>query len=96
MLTGIRQGDRSALDLITHSPDGESRGRLFRAGDFFPMSPSNHILSAPYTLASPARPWGLRHLVVPPITAGAHEGGSNETSESSSDGTSPNEETSKD
>jgi hypothetical protein len=96
MPTSIRQGDQSTLDLITHSPDGQSRGLLFRAGDFFPMSPSNHILSAPDTPASGARPWGLRHLVVPPITASKHEGGSNETSEQSSDGNSPNEEKTKD
>ncbi|SDH76875.1 hypothetical protein SAMN05421505_12243 [Sinosporangium album] len=84
------------LDLITHSPDGESRGMLFRRGDFFPMSPSEHILSAPDTSAGTARPWGLRFLTVPPISAGKHEGGSNETSETSSDGTGPNEEMCKD
>ncbi|WP_214105594.1 hypothetical protein [Acrocarpospora catenulata] len=96
MLTSTVPEAQPTLDLITHSPDGESRGTIFRAGDFFPMSPSNHILSAPDTPASLARPWGLRHLVVPPVTATKHEGGSNETSEQSSDGTGPNEEKSKD
>jgi hypothetical protein len=61
------------------------------------MSPSHHILSAPATRAGEARPWALRFLTVPPITAGAHEGGSNESSEASSDGAhGPNEEKQKD
>jgi hypothetical protein len=48
------------LDLIVHSPDGESRGLLFRVGDVFPMLPTRHTLSATGTPASMARPWGLR------------------------------------
>jgi hypothetical protein len=98
MLTRTRQDDQPALDLITHSPDGESRGTLFRAGDFFPMSPTKHILSATDSTAGAARPWGLRHLVAPtPITGANHGGGgSNETSETSSDGNGPNEEKVKD
>ncbi|RBQ21416.1 hypothetical protein DP939_01495 [Spongiactinospora rosea] len=82
-------------DLITHSPDGESRGAIFRVGDIFPMAPIEHILSAPATPPSSARPWGLRFLVAP-INAGKHEGGSNETSNTSLDGNGANEETSKD
>ncbi|GAA1655842.1 hypothetical protein GCM10009733_061660 [Nonomuraea maheshkhaliensis] len=98
MRTSTKQDDQSALDLITHSPDGESRGTPFRAGDFFPMSPTEHILSAAGTPAGEARPWGLRHLVAPaPVAAGNHGGGrSNETSETSSDGTVPSEEQVKD
>ncbi|MFC6366757.1 hypothetical protein [Nonomuraea thailandensis] len=97
MLTSTMQ-DRSALDLITHSPDGESRAKIFRTGDVFPMSPTKHILSAANTPASDVRPWGLRFLVAP-VTAddGSHGGnGSNETSETSSDGAGPNEEKVKD
>ncbi|MET8864283.1 hypothetical protein ABZW11_15180 [Nonomuraea sp. NPDC004580] len=60
------------------------------------MSPSQHILSAPGTPATDARPWGLQFLTIPPISAGAHEGGSNESSETSSDGNGPNEEKTKD
>jgi hypothetical protein len=59
------------------------------------MSPSNHILSAPDTPASLARPWGLHHLVAP-TTATKHEGGSDETSETTNDGNGPNEEMTKD
>lgn len=86
------------FDLVTHSPDGESRGLIYRGGDLFPMSPTKHILSAVDTPASEARPWGLRFLVAP-VTAddGAHGGGgSNETSDTSSDGNSANEEKAKD
>ncbi|MEV0622432.1 hypothetical protein AB0I81_54585 [Nonomuraea sp. NPDC050404] len=90
------QQHQPPFDLITHSPDGESRGKIFRAGDFFPMSPSRHILSAPATPATDVRPWGLRFLVIAPVTAGKHEGGSQETSETSSDGNSANEEVTKD
>ncbi|MEV4079385.1 hypothetical protein ACGFJC_52555 [Nonomuraea fuscirosea] len=98
MLTSTRRDDQSALDLITHSPDGESRGTPFRAGDFFPMSPTKHILSAAGTPAGEARPWGLRHLVPPtPVASGNHGGnGSNESSETTSDGNGPNEEKVKD
>ncbi|MEV5895924.1 hypothetical protein [Nonomuraea fuscirosea] len=62
------------------------------------MSPTKHILSAAGTPAGEARPWGLRHLVAPtPVAAGNHGGGgSNETSETSSDGSGPNEEKVKD
>jgi hypothetical protein len=94
-----RTTDHLALDLITHSPDGESRGRLYRAGDLFPMSPTKHILSAPDTPASDARPWGLRHRVSPtPVSGGGSHGGggSNETSDTSNDGNGPNEEKVKD
>ncbi|WP_436757828.1 hypothetical protein [Streptosporangium sp. V21-05] len=42
-------------DLITHSPDGESRGLILRAGDVFPTLPTRHVLSAPATSAGDAR-----------------------------------------
>ncbi|MBB4914065.1 hypothetical protein [Streptosporangium saharense] len=48
----LTKNEQDILDLITHSPDGESRGLIFRAGDVFPMSPSHHILSAADTPAS--------------------------------------------
>ncbi|MEV4092591.1 hypothetical protein [Streptosporangium saharense] len=48
----LTKNERDILDLITHSPDGESRGLIFRGGDFFPMSPSRHILSAADTPVS--------------------------------------------
>lgn len=84
------------FDLITHSPDGETRGTIWRIGDFFPMSPTKHVLSGTHHSPSSARPWGLRFLTVAPISAGKHEGGSNETSETSSDGNGTNEEKTKD
>ncbi|GAA3737326.1 hypothetical protein [Salinactinospora qingdaonensis] len=79
------------FDLITHSPDAESRGILFRTGDFFPLNPTAHTLSAPATPATQARPWGLRYLVVPRLSAGKHEGKSRPTSAGSPDGTAPEE-----
>ncbi|TMR92045.1 hypothetical protein [Nonomuraea basaltis] len=82
---------REELDLITHSPDGETRGLIFRIGDLFPMLPTRHILSAPATPASGARPWGLRFLAPLPIHAGKHEGATKKTSSSSPDGTAPEE-----
>jgi hypothetical protein len=97
MVTGTTQDQQTTLDLITHSPDGESRGRIFRIGDVFPMSPTKHILSAADTPAGDARPWGLRFLVVPVISDGAHGKPSNESSEASTDGAhGPNEEKTKD
>lgn len=77
--------------LITHSPDGESRGLIFRSGDVFPLLPTQHILSAPATPATTARPWGLRFLVVPPITAGRHEGQTKVTSGGNPDGSNAEE-----
>lgn len=63
------------LDMIVCSPDGESRAEFFRVGDLFPMDPTGHILMAPGTLASEARPWGLRFRRVPQPRAGQHESG---------------------
>ncbi len=68
------------LDLIVCSPDGESRAELFRVGDVFPMDPIGHILMAPGTSATEARPWGLRFRTVPQPRAGKHEGGTSEVS----------------
>lgn len=61
------------LDLLTQSPDGESRGILFRTGDIFPMDPRADQRTAIDETASDARPWGLRYLRVPQIRAGKHE-----------------------
>jgi hypothetical protein len=77
-------------DLITCSPDGESRGLAFRVGDVFPLLPYRRLCWARTTPASPARPWGLRHLTVPVPTAGKHEGPTAPTS-NNPDGSSPEE-----
>jgi hypothetical protein len=69
MTTPVRQH----FDLLTHSPDGESRGLLFRVGDIFPMDPRPHQRAAIDDPASDARPWGLRYLQLPQIRAGKHE-----------------------
>lgn len=61
------------FDLLTHSPDGESRGILFRVGDLFPMDPRPHQRTGIDQPATDARPWGLRYLRVPQIRAGKHE-----------------------
>ncbi len=60
------------LDIVTHSPDGESRGLMFRTGDIFPMDPRPHQVSKQDETATEARPWGLRHLVVDEPRAGKH------------------------
>ncbi|UGY94493.1 hypothetical protein [Streptomyces gobiensis] len=80
------------LDLLLHSPDGESRGLFVRVGDVFPLNPIRHILSSTGDQPSEVRPWGLRFLTVPRPTAGAHEGGSKETSEGHPDGSGPTQE----
>ncbi|QKW39172.1 hypothetical protein HUT06_38360 [Actinomadura sp. NAK00032] len=64
------------LDLVTHSPDGESRGLAFRVGDIFPMDPALDQSSQLDAVATEARPWGLRFLVVP--RAGKHDKGTSE------------------
>lgn len=84
--------DADPVDLVLYSPDGESRGILFRTGDLFPLNPIRHILSSTDEQPTPARPWGLRFLTVPRPSAGAHEGGSKETSEGSPDGSGPHNE----
>jgi len=61
------------VDLLTQSPDGESRGILFRVGDLFPMDPRPHQRAAIDEHATEARPWGLRYLRLPQIRAGKHE-----------------------
>lgn len=67
--------DRAAtFDLLTHSPDGESRAKLYRAGDIYPMDPSAHQRSRIDEPATALRPWGMRYLRVPPLNAGKHEG----------------------
>jgi hypothetical protein len=89
--------DVDPVDLVLHSPDGESRGMFHRTGDLFPLNPIRHILSSTDEQPTAARPWGLRFLTIPRPTAGAHEGGSRETSEGSPDGSGPqNEETQSD
>lgn len=61
------------IDLLICSPDGESRGILFRVGDLFPMDPRPHQRLAINEPASDARPWGLRYLRPQQIRAGRHE-----------------------
>lgn len=78
------------LDLLTHSPDGESRGLIFRAGDLFPLNPSEHKLEARNEPASLVRPWGLRYLRELNPRAGKHEGATQATS-SQGDGQGPEE-----
>ncbi|GLY81818.1 hypothetical protein [Actinoallomurus iriomotensis] len=77
-------------DLLTRSPDGESRGLPFRAGDLFPLSPREHLLQARGEAASGVRPWGLRYLRPLTPRAGKHEGASSVTS-SQGDGQSAEE-----
>jgi len=67
------------FSLVTHSPDGESRGKIFRDGDFFPMDPRPHQCSDIDAPATASRPWGLRFTQVPQISAGKHEGTSKST-----------------
>lgn len=80
------------FDLVTHSPDGESRGLLMRVGDVFPLNPLRHILSSTFDEPSAVRPWGLRFLEIPRPSMGAHEGKSSQTSEGSPDGSGPQQE----
>ena len=76
----INLDDRmTGFDLLTHSPDGESRAKLYRTGDIYPMDPSVHQRSRIGEPATAARPWGMRFLRVPPLNAGKHEGGTSET-----------------
>ncbi|MGI5232846.1 hypothetical protein [Actinoallomurus sp. CA-142502] len=77
-------------DLVTHSPDGESRGLPFRVGDLFPLSPTGHLLEARGEAATDVRPWGLRYLRPLTPRAGKHEGATSETS-SQGDGQNPEE-----
>lgn len=87
------------LDLVTHSPDGESRGLIFRAGDLFPLDPTQHLMIGSFEGASVARPWGLRYLSEPrpclPTGKGKHEGGTNDTSGGTTDGSGPQKEETK-
>lgn len=62
------------VDLVTHSPDGESRGLMFRVGDIFPMDPGLDLASQKHAPATEARPWGLRFLTTP-RGAGKHDKG---------------------
>lgn len=84
------------FDLVTHSPDGESRGLIFRNGDLFPLDPTSHLLTGTFDHATAARPWGLRFLSEPrpclPTGKGKHEGGTNETSGGTPDGKGPSKE----
>ena len=89
-MSGLKS-PHEGLDLILDSPDGESRGLLFRTGDVFPLLPHMQMLTVSPAPASCARPWGLRHLVVPLPRAGAHEGGGTRETSSNPDGSSPEE-----
>lgn len=79
------------LDLIVCSPDGESRAELFRVGDIFPMDPIGHILMAPGTPATEARPWGLRFRQIPQPRAGKHESDATSEVSTNNDGNSAEE-----
>lgn len=85
--------------LLTHSPDGESRGLIFRAGDLFPLDPTQHLMAGTFDAATAARPWGLRYLSGPrpclPTGKGKHEGATNDTSGGTPDGSSPPKEETK-
>lgn len=87
------------LELVTHSPDGESRGVVFRAGDLFPLDPNGHLMIGRFDAATVARPWGLQFLSAPrpclPTGKGKHEGGSNDTSGGHPDGNGPQKEETK-
>lgn len=66
------------FDLTTHSPDGESHGLMFRAGDIFPMDPRPHQRLRIDEPASQARPWGLRFLRVPVKPTAKRKSGTSE------------------
>ncbi|CAM3731242.1 hypothetical protein [Nocardiopsis rhodophaea] len=68
----------NGLDLITHSPDGESRGLDFRFGDVFPMDPRPHQRLKIDEPASEARPWGLRFLRAPQHPTGKRRSGTSD------------------
>ncbi|WP_371652514.1 MULTISPECIES: hypothetical protein [unclassified Streptomyces] len=87
--------DSNSLDLVTHSPDGESRGIFERVGDLFPLNPFRHIMTSIADAPTPARPWGLAFATVPRPSAGKHEGASKATS-GDTDSSSPGEEVSDD
>lgn len=76
---------------LTCSPDGESRGKIARAGDVFPLDPAGHFFTAGPDAPSDVRPWGLRYARPATIRAGKHEGGTRETS-GTTDGGGPGEE----
>lgn len=80
---------------LDHSPDGESRGQIARVGDIFPLSPAGQRMLASSAGPSETRPWGLRFARVAQPRAGAHEGGTKETT-GNNDGTSGGEEISDD
>lgn len=76
---------------LDRSPDGEHRGKIARVGDIFPLSPVRQWIAATGSAPSQTRPWGLRYARPAMPRAGAHEGGSNETT-GSQDGSSPGED----
>lgn len=67
------------VDLLSCSPDGESRALLVRVGDLFPLDPSGHLLTGSSAAATRWRPWGLRYLRVPHPRCGRHEAPSSDT-----------------
>lgn len=80
---------------LDRSPDGEHRGQIARVGDIFPLSPGRQWLSAVNSAPTGVRPWGLRYARPATPRAGAHEGGSNETT-GSQDGNGPGEDVTND
>jgi hypothetical protein len=96
-MTSKTSGQLDDLDILTHSPDGESRALLFRVGDIYPMDPAPHHRSRIGEPATAARPFGMRFLRVPQPRAGKHEGSTSDfsTGTGNADGSGP-EDTDKD
>jgi hypothetical protein len=84
------------VDLLTCSPDGESRGLLARAGDLFPLDPTGHLLTGSSEQATASRPWGLRWLRVPAPRSGKHEGPTSVTTGGDGQGPATAEDTQRD
>jgi hypothetical protein len=80
MMTEITAPSAGEVDLLSCSPDGESRALLARVGDLFPLDPSGHLLTGSFAAATSLRPWGLRYLRVPRPRCGKHEGPTSSTS----------------
>lgn len=76
-------------DLLTHSPDGETRGLLARVGDLFPLDPADDLCAGRHEPASGVRPWGLRFLRDPQPQVGKHGGKTQATTGGGVDGQNP-------
>lgn len=76
---------------LDRSPDGEHRGLIARVGDIFPLSPHAQWIAATNSTPTEVRPWGLRFARPAMPRAGAHEGGTKDTT-GTPDGSSPGED----